>query len=79
MSFFIICAPAGSDPTMHWCSITGKYIDSSTGTVGVGGGCLVESAGSLIKCPFYVLVRVRVRACCAVGKFTKGLLELGVC
>jgi hypothetical protein len=33
-------------------------------TLGVGGGCLVESTGCLIKCPFCTLVRVRVRACC---------------
>ena len=32
--------------------------------VGVGGGYLVESTGYLIKYPFYMLVRVRVRACC---------------
>jgi hypothetical protein len=32
--------------------------------MGVSGGYLVESTGYLIKYPFYMLVRVRVRACC---------------
>jgi len=32
--------------------------------MGVGGGYLVESTGYLNKYPFYMPVRVRVRACC---------------